>query len=359
MISPLVLADDTTTTGGAEAQLAYLAAALAKRGHEVRLIYGEGLANQPPKVIAGVECVDAAPDWRKPKGLAALASSIVGYGADVTYARLPTDFLGIVGLLTHRTPGARFMYAIANDLHCDPWTAYDYRRWFHAPLFALGLHSADIIAIQHESQRSLLGAPFRDKAALVPNLLRAMRATSRAYEAVDYDAIWIAKIRESKRLQIFIDVVTTMPEQRFAVVGGFDPHADDALSAALVSRMAQLPNLEYLGPKQAPEITSLLCKSKVLVNTSDFEGFPNTMLEAWSVGVPVVSLVVDPGGVIATKRLGLVSGVREKLRRDILMLSQSPELNRELGANGLAYVQSNHSLDALCKALERALGAHV
>ena len=94
----------------------------------------------------------------------------------------------------------------------------------------------------------------------------------------------------------------------------------------------------------------------MLVNTSSFEGFPNTMLEAWSVGIPVVCILsVDPGGVIEREHLGLVSRTAAQLREDVSTLSRHEPLNQRLGDNGLAYVQRRHSLEAVFEALTRAL----
>jgi glycosyltransferase involved in cell wall biosynthesis len=349
-----VLTGDTRMSGGAEAQVAYLAAALAGLGHEVGLVYGNGRGESHRCVLAGVTCIDAAPSWRHPSSVAAFWQALSFLSPDLLYTRLPSDFIWMLSLFARRHQGARFIYALANDLHCTPWSAYDYKRWFHAPIYALGLMSADLIAIQHDHQGDLVSSRLRDRLVRVPNLVRSTNRIPRAYGATVFDAIWIAKIRPAKRLECFLDLAAALPDHRFAVVGGFDPTVSADLRASLEERLLGLDNLVYFGPQRAAEVSALLAQSRVLVNTSSAEGFPNTMLEAWSAGVPVVSLSVDPGRVLEREQIGFVSGTGARLCGDVSTLAGTESLNLRLGTRGLAYVRRQHSLDAVCDALMQA-----
>jgi glycosyltransferase involved in cell wall biosynthesis len=347
-----VLAGDTRTTGGAEAQVSYLAAMLAQKGHDVSLIYGDGEATLATESIAGVTCIDAAPRWQL-KTILTFWRVIGKLAPDVIYARLPSDFLWMMPLAA-RQAEAKFIYALASPLHCDPWTTYDYNRWFHAPAFALGLHSADVIAAQHEQQMALLSPLLRRRAAHVPNLICSFKDEPRSFDETRYDAVWIGVIRPAKQLVSFLDLASALPELNFAVVGGFEVY-DSESQADLEERMLSLPNLSYLGPQQTENVRLLLTQSKLLVNTSPSEGFPNTMLEAWSLGLPVVSLSVDPGGVIAKERLGRLSGTPATLKQDVLSLATNKDLNLHLGSRGLDYVRRNHTLEAVYSSLLSAL----
>jgi glycosyltransferase involved in cell wall biosynthesis len=119
--------------------------------------------------------------------------------------------------------------------------------------------------------------------------------------------------------------------------------------------MHSLDNVTYLGAQSTDKTMALIAESRVLVNTSQAEGFPNTMLEAWSLGVPVATLSVDPGGVIEREQIGLVSGSDAQLWCDVRRLACDESLNRQLGSRGMSYVKRRHSLEAVCDALSGAL----
>lgn len=352
-----VLAGDSRTSGGAEAQVAYLAAALAAQGHAVSLIYGDGRGDRPPETLSGVLCLDAVPAWTRPGSLLALWRMLRAQAPDVLYARLPSDFLPLLGLAARTRPGARFVYALAHDLHTRAWTAYDYRRWLHGPAYGLGLRTAHRIAVQHAGQRAALPRALQGRARPVPNIVRSIRDEPRDLAAARYDVVWVAKIRAEKRLDLLLDLAEACPSLGIAVVGGYDPHLPAELRAALEARAASLRNLTMLGELRADAVLAAISASRVLVNTSDAEGFPNTMLEAWSVGVPVVSLSVDPGGLIAREAIGLVSGTLPALARDVERLARDAALNRRLGIGGLDYVRRRHAPEVACASLARcALG---
>jgi glycosyltransferase involved in cell wall biosynthesis len=350
-----VLAGDTRTSGGAEAQVAHLAVGLAQLGHEVGLVYGDGGRQAQLQVVSGIRCIDAVPSWRRPASLAAFWRAMDFLSPGLLYARLPSDFLWMMGLFARSRRRSQFVYALAHDLHCAPWNAYDYNRWFHAPLYALGLQMADVIAVQHEHQLALVSPRLRSRLARVPNVLRSISDSPRAYDQTTFDAIWVGQIRPEKQLERFLDLAAALPNLRFAVVGGFNPYLSPGLHATLEERLLGFKNLAYFGPQYAEGVMALMVQSRVLVNTSRAEGFPNTMLEAWSVGVPVVSLSVDPGAIIEREQLGLVSGTEARLKHDVSALARTESLNMQFGGRGLAYVRRTHSLEEACRALAKAL----
>jgi glycosyltransferase involved in cell wall biosynthesis len=350
-----VLNGDSSQSGGAEAQVAHLSTMFVRLGHEVELIYGEGKDGSAISVINGVTCIDACPAWKKPRSLLAFLVALKRLEADIIYARLPDDFLWIAGVFSRFHPYSRFIYAIANDAHCNPWHTYNYKPWFHNTLYALGLRTADTILLQHPEQAQLIRPYVKNNLVLVPNLVRSIAAEARHLDDTDIDAVWIAQIRPQKQLPIFLDVVEQLPTMRFAVVGGFDVSLQSDEQDQLKKRLHALRNLQFFGPQPASRVFELLARSKVLVNTSSNEGFPNTMLEAWSIGVPVVSLTIDPSSVIQRENIGYISGTPAGMVQDITNLVQMYSLNQEMGSRGLAYVRKMHSAEAVCQAFEQII----
>jgi glycosyltransferase involved in cell wall biosynthesis len=93
-------------------------------------------------------------------------------------------------------------------------------------------------------------------------------------------------------------------------------------------------------------------QASCLCCTSTYEGFPNTFLEAFSHGVPVVS-TVDPDGVLAGQRLGAVAQDAPGVLAALRTLLGSTARWQEASDNARQYYVEHHALDAVLPQFEQ------
>lgn len=80
------------------------------------------------------------------------------------------------------------------------------------------------------------------------------------------------------------------------------------------------------------------------VNTAQFEGMPNVLLEAWTRGIPALVLTHDPGGVVTRYGLGgFADGSHEQLVALARDLWQNRADRSALSERCRGYIESHHS----------------
>jgi glycosyltransferase involved in cell wall biosynthesis len=104
------------------------------------------------------------------------------------------------------------------------------------------------------------------------------------------------------------------------------------------------PNLTYVGQKTQREVNELFATASVFVNTSLYEGFPNTFIQAWMRGVPVASLQVDPDGVLGEQQIGICAGSEAGLVAAVRALVADVDRRNAYGRRAQDYAMKTHSL---------------
>ena len=312
--------------GGVEHQTAMTARWLASRGHRVSLVvWDEG---QPQDaVIDGVRVIKVC---RRSAGVpvvrflhprwTSLVRALAAADADLYYHNCAEYVTGQVALWC-RLHGRRFVYSVASDPECDP-ALPSLRHVRERVLFRYGLRRADRIIVQTEGQRRMLERGFGLPSVVLPMPCDGPDAatyTEPQPASGRPRVIWVGRISREKQPDWLADIASARPGVDFDVAG-----TDDPSMAATVARLRGLPNVTLRGRVPREGMPAVYRGAAALLCTSEFEGFPNTFLEAWSHGVPVVS-TVDPDGLIAGRRLGAVASTRESLAAALDVLLSSPE----------------------------------
>jgi len=221
-------------------------------------------------------------------------------------------------------------------------------------LFRLGLRLADQIVVQTEEQVRLCAQNL----GRTPILIRSIAELAPPRDHVAEAFLWIGRVVPMKRAAVFLELARDLPEARFwmvAVPAGDRPEDVD-LFRRLELEAADLPNVELLPPRPREELLELMDHVVAVVSTSDFEGMPNTFLESWARGIPVLAFAYDPDGVIQRYDLGAVAnGSLPVLADHSRQLWQRRNDLGDLAARCQHYVREHHSPEVVGARWEKVL----
>jgi glycosyltransferase involved in cell wall biosynthesis len=282
---------DIPVVGGAEVQQMFIARALVQRGYRVSMIchdYG-----QPARaVVDGITVLrthgpnDGIPVVRfvHPR-ITAMWQALKRAGADVYYQRT-CDVLTTLVTLFCKVHGKRSIYAAASDMDFVPGKE-EIGLARDRAIYRYGLRRVDRIVVQNPGQQRECQRTYGRESALIPSC--HVPPPDARHDRAGY-VLWVARMSPSKRVELVLEIARRLPQHRFVVVGGPGP-GDGARFEAIKREAAKLPNVEILGFVPFAKVDAHFDGARLLLNTSSFEGFPNTFLQGWARGIPTVSLI--------------------------------------------------------------------
>lgn len=327
--------------GGESVQHLLLARAWRQLGAEVSIIvFGQG----QPKVheIEGIRAIaccgqrDGLPGLKfiHPRGTSLLAALRLA-DADIYYQSTASYVTGLTAWFCQRH-AKRFVFRISSDAYCVPGRQL-IRLYHDRKIYEYGLRRADLILAQTEHQRGLLRTHYGLDSELA-NI--AGEPPRRAAQSKDIDVLWVGTLRAVKRPDLVITLARRAPHLKFVVAGG----GDGEYTARMREAAREIANLKFVGAVAYHAIGEYFDRARVLLNTSSLEGFPNTFLQAWMRGVPVVSFV-DPDGLIASKILGCVARDIEEMTCALTDLIAQDSARRRIGERAAAFAADHYSAD--------------
>jgi len=342
--------------GGEEVQHAQLAAALARRGHDVSLVvYDAGQADG-----AEFEGVKTHKAFEETGGLPVLRfvhprwtrlwSAVARADAEAYYFSCAGMALGLLAMFC-KLRGRRLVFRAASDTDCEPdklLIRYARDRW----LYEFGLKRADGVLVQSVTQQRAMLANY-GKTSTVARMLVARPSATAAGTAKDVDVLWVANIREAKRPDRILEMARSLPHLSFHMAGGVFPGEED-LYRKIETAARGISNLVFHGGVPYLDVGSLFDRAKVFANTSDIEGFPNTFLQAWVRGIPVVT-TFDPDRVIARYGLGSSHTSVEEMSRGLSAMTGDVAAYEAASAAAIKFMEQHYGEDEVLRPYLAAL----
>ena len=314
----------THNVGGEQVQQTLLARALVRRGYRVSMIthdYGQpdGASWQGIQVFKTSRPNAGLPGLRVAHPRATrMWSACRRAAADVYYTSCAGFHVGLLAFYA-RTHSARFIFRTAHDADCEPENLL-IRFWRDKKLYEYGLRHAHGILTQTERQRAAMLSNYGLPSTTAIMLIEASQRRL-AFDERTLDVLWVNNFRSFKRPEVYLDLCEHLPELSCHMIGGRLAEAAETYDT-MEARARFIGNLQFHGQIPYHAVNDYYARTKVFVSTSQTEGFPNSYLQAWARGTPVIAFF-DPDGVIARHGLGYVVDNVESMASAIKALTQN------------------------------------
>lgn len=322
--------------GGEQVQQTLLARALARRNYAVSMVvYDYGQADH-----ACWDGITTYKAYREDAGIPVFRfihprwtgvwAALRRVNADIYYVSCAGMHLGLVALFCKRY-GGKVVFRAAHDTDCEPDKLL-IKYWRDKKLYEYGLRHADGILVQSRQQQRTMLANY----GLHSNIAEMLVDPPEQEVARDVDVLWVNNLRQFKRPDLFLALAKRLPQFKFHMVGGPQPGFSH-LFGEIKREASCLPNFTFHGHVPYHQMDNKYAGARVFVNTSDTEGFPNSYLQAWIRGTPVVAFF-DPDAVMQRENLGYPVSSLEEMANAVTELATNPHTWSDVSERCKAYM---------------------
>ena len=344
---PVLTGKNLGYAGGAEVEQVYLGRELVTKGYDVYFVTYLHGRNQ----IENVDGIKVIKTYERKKAdqisvllkYTSIWSSLKKANADIYFHEAgSTGVLPLFCCLNRK----KFVYRIPSDaiVLSKPLSGnYSFNRKI---VDILEIKRAEIVVAQSNLQKRILKERFGVRSVVIKNGLMIPKVNCEKQKPPI--VLWVASISSVKQPHLFLELVKSIPYARFEMIGG-KTKGEPQLYDEIATTAQMLPNLRFHGFVPYHKVNEYFEKASIFVNTSSIEGFPNTFIQAWMHYTPVVSLNVDPDGIIRNEKLGFCSSTFKQLVSDVTTLLEDERLRKTMGENARKYVEREHDIRKIAK----------
>lgn len=202
------------------------------------------------------------------------------------------------------------------------------------------ISNADAIIAQTQQQARLCWENFNRQASVIANPVDLENALQMPELGRDGPVLWVGKSDLVKQPGLAIKLAEKYPSTPFILVMN---KSHPELHADIIKNKPD--NVEIIERLTFSDTENLFRSASILINTSVFEGFPNTFLQAGKYGVPIISLSVDPDGFLSRSGCGIFAANDFGAMAESLgTLVNSPRMRTEIGDRVASEVRKRHDL---------------
>ena len=271
--------------------------------------------------------------------------------ADIYYQSCAGMLTGVVSHFCRKYKRT-FVFRLAHDTDCIPGKQL-IRLWRDRKIYEYGLRRADLIVAQGVHQIEMLQRNYDLSSTMINMAVELPKPDSNVPKSID--VLWVNNFRDFKRPELVPELARRLPDKRIVMIGG-EVIGHEKLYTEVRNEASKFPNIDFIGPVPYHEVNDYFARSRIFVNTSDSEGYPNSFLQAWVRGVPVVSFF-DPDGLIESRGLGKVPKDLGKMEDSLRGLLADDSLRSSIGLAAQQFVLENYAPEAVAQNYDALLNA--
>ena len=229
-----------------------------------------------------------------------------------------------------------FIYRTAHQHECDG--TYLKRHYLAGKAFSWSLRNAAETVVQNDTDKTKIKQTIGIYSRVIPNAHRLPVVFETQRDII----LWVGRSAQFKRPGLFIDLAQRIPSEHFTMI--CQRATGDRQYDALKKQAATVQNLQFIERVPFNEIDKYFQKAKVLVNTSDSEGFPNVFIQACKCGTPILSLKVNPDNFLDRFNCGICADDRFDHLVQSLESILVEKKYLEVGRKARKYAEERHDL---------------
>lgn len=281
-----------------------------------------------------------------------MLKAIKAYQPDFIFVKGCSIFNGLLAHISKNT-GVPLIYLVTNDKDADE-RYKKYRAFISQKAYEYSLKIVKGVVCQNRYQLQAFKNKMPNNSYLLmhnpyysdDDLPKVGRYVDRGYIA------WLGLFSDQKNLPGLLEIVKAMPQMKFKIAGESTKkkYVDPTTQSAL-KELQGCNNVEFVGFLTRKQVLPFLSKAYLLLNTSHYEGFSNTFLEAFAAGTPVVTREdIDPDDLIKNNNLGKIVSSYDHCPEAIDSLINDPTYD-QLAGGCQSYLLKNHDPQAISKKL--------
>jgi len=217
-------------------------------------------------------------------------------------------------------------------------------------IYEYGLKNSDLILTQHEDHKKMLKKEYGKSSIVFRNVFEVKEIKHEKKEFF----LWVSRCEKWKQPELFLSLAKKHPNNKFVMIM---PKSNEIkLWKEIKEKTEKIKNLHFIEQVPFNEIQHYFNKAKIFINSSEYEGFPNTFLQTGLSQTPVLSLNINPENFITKYDCGYFCNNNfEEMVKNLKKMLMNEEILNKKGENIFEYVKKYHNIEKGVNQLEKII----